>query len=332
MNKRRKLVIVLGALSAGLARAQPAERAGKTMRVGMLSLSTRPAVEVGNNKLFVDAMRELGWVEGRNILYDRVYADNDESRLPALAAELVARSPDLIWVGPTSAARAAFASTRTIPIVIATGTSYVERGLVKTLARPGGNVTGVQNIGWELGGKRLHLLKQALPKIARVGVLVYPNPDPLSTSEREFTMIEKAAATLGVTAIPAMARVAGEFDAAIASLVKNRIEALLFTHTPLFFGERKRILELAASRRLPAVGFRSEHADDGALMSYSALLREQIRRSAHMVDKILKGTKPADIPVEQPTKFELVVNVKTAKTLGITIPGEILLQAGRVIE
>ena len=333
MNKRRKLVIVLGALSAGLARAQPAERAGKTMRVGMLSPAKRAAADVGNSKRFVDAMRELGWVEGRNILYDRAYVEGDEKRFPALAAELVARSPDLIWVVPSQAARAAFASTRTIPIVFAASGNVVERGLVKTLARPGGNVTGVQNIGWELGGKRLHLLKQALPKLTRVGVLITPNPDPLGASAREFAMIEKAAATLGVTAIPAMAKEVGEFDAAIASLVKNQVEALLVIHITLFFRGRKRILELAASRRLPVVGFRSEYADDGALMSYSALVSDQIRRSAQMVDQILKGTKkPADIPVELPTKFELVVNVKTAKALGITIPAEILLQAARVIE
>jgi len=334
MNKRRKLVIVLGALSAGLARAQPAERAGKTMRVGMLSPAKRAAADVGNSKRFADAMRELGWVEGRNILYDRVFAEGDAKRLPALAAELVSRSPDLIWVVPggVGALRAALASTRTIPIMFSSEPNVVERGLVKTLARPGGNVTGVQNIGWELGGKRLHLLKQALPKLTRVGVLITPNPDPLGASAREFAMIEKAAATLGVTAIPAMAKGVGEFDAAIASLVKNRVEALLVTHDGLFYIGRKRILELAASQRLPVVGFRSEHADDGALMSYSSPLSDQVRRSAQMADKILKGTKPADIPVELPTKFELVVNAKTAKTLGITIPAEILLQAARVIE
>ena len=333
MNKRRKLVIVLGALSAGLARAQPAERAGKTMRVGILSAAKRSAVDVGTNKIFVDAMRELGWVEGRNILYDRVFAEGDAKRLPALAAELVSRSPDLIWVVPggVGALRAALASTRTIPIMFSSEPNVVERGLVKTLARPGGNVTGVQHIGRELGGKRLQLLKRALPKIAQVGVLVRPSSDPSRTSQ-EFAMIEKAAATLGVIAIPAMAKEVGEFDAAIASLVKNRVEALLVTHDGLFYIGRKRILELAASQRLPVVGFRSEHADDGALMSYSSPLSDQVRRSAQMADKILKGTKPADIPVELPTKFELVVNAKTAKTLGITIPAEILLQAARVIE
>jgi putative ABC transport system substrate-binding protein len=333
MNNRRKLFLALCALTAGLARAQPAERAGKIVRVGILSTGKRSTVDVGNNKIFVDTMRELGWIEGRNILYDRVYAEGDEKRLPSLAAELVARSPDLIWGGPNSVARAALASTRTIPIVFASSSSVVERGLVKSLARPGGNVTGVQNIGWELGGKRLHLLKQALPKMTRVGVLVSPNPDPSGASAREFAMIEKAAAALGVTAIPAMANGVEEFDAAITLLVKNKVEALLVIHIPLFYNGRKRILELAASRRLPVVGFRSEHADDGALLSYSALLSDQIRRSTQMVDQILKGAKrPADIPVEQPTKFELVVNARTAKALGITIPGEILLQASRVIE
>ena len=300
------------------------------MRVGMLSPDTRAAAEAGVSKTFIDAMRELGWVEGRNIIFDHVYADNDASRLPALAAALVARAPDLIWVVPASAALAAFASTRTIPIVFSGSTNVVERGLVKTLARPGGNVTGVQTIGWELGGKRLQLLKQTLPKIIRAGVLVEPNPD--SASQQESKEIEKAAATLGVTVIPAMAEGVGEFDAAIASLVKDRVEALLFATSPLFLSERKRILALAASRRLPVVGGRSEFADDGALMSYSSPRSDQIRRSAQMADKILKGAKPADIPVELPTKFELVVNVKTAKSLGITIPGEILLQASRVIE
>jgi len=330
VNHRRKLIFALGALSVGLARAQPAERAGKTMRVGILNTGRSTVPEAGNNKIFVDAMRELGWVEGRNILYDRVFADNDQSRLPTLAAELVARAPDLISVGALLPTLAVFAVTRTIPIVFSAATNVVERGLAKSLARPGGNVTGVQNISWELGGKRLQLLKQALPKISRVGVLVYPQSELSSTLE--FDVIKKAAATLRLTAISAMAKGVGEFDAAIASLVKSRVEALLVTTNPYFNDERKRLLELAASRRLPVVGFRSEFTDDGALLSYGALLSDQIRRAAQIADKILKGAKPADIPVEQPTKFELAVNLKTAKTLGIKIPGEVMLQATRTIE
>ena len=330
MNNRRRLLIAIGGVSVGFAHAQPAERAGKLMRVGMLSVGTRAIAEGGNNRTFVDAMLQLGWVEGRNITYDVVYADSDVTRLLPLATELVARAPDLIWVVTTQSTLAAFASTRTIPIVFAGSSDIVERGLAKTMAHPGGNVTGVQNINTELAGKRLQLLKQALPKIARVGVLVYPGPD--TSGPREFKVIEKAAATLGVSVIPAITKEVGEFDAAIASLVKDRVEAILITSAFLFQGQRKQILRLAAGRRLPVVGFRSEFAEDGALMSYSALLGDQVRRSAQLADKILKGAKPADIAIEQPTKFELVVNAKTAKTLGITIPGEILLQANRVIE
>lgn len=302
------------------------------MRVGILNPGMRTAADGGTIRIFVDTMRELGWVEGRTILYDRVDAELDHKRLPALAAELVARSPDLIWAvagGPTLPA--AMASTRTIPIVFPSEDNVVERGLVKSLGRPGGNVTGVLHIGGELGGKRLQLLKQVLPKIARVGVLVRPSSRP-SGINREFEIIEKAAATLGVAVIPAIVKDAGELDAAIALLVKNRVEAVLVIHVGLFYTERKRVLELASSLRLPVVGFRSQHADDGALMSYGALLSDQVRRSAQMVDRILKGAKPADTPVEMPTKFELVVNAKTAKALGITIPGEILLQATRVIK
>lgn len=280
-------------------------------------------------KPFVDAMRELGWAEGRNIVYDRVYADDDESRLPELAAALVARGPDIIFAQTTAAALAAVARTRTIPIVCSTLSNPVERGLVQSLARPGGNVTGIANIGWELGGKRLQFLKQALPKVRRVGVLGHPLR---ADTSKEQKLIELAAATLGVTVIPAMASKASDLDAAFALLSKSRAEAVLTTHTPLFQSERRRILSLAATQRIPVVAHRSGLADDGALMSYSSILTDQVRRAAQLADKILKGAKPADIPVEQPTKFELVVNMKTAKTLGITIPGEIMLQANRVIE
>ena len=328
MIERRKFLIGLAALYAAHARAQAPERAGKPVRVGILELSTRAKRQV-QEKTFIGGMRELGWEEGRNISYDRVYADDDEARLPALAAELVARDPNLIHVLSNPATLAAFAKTRTIPIVFSAANDPVEIGSVKSLAHPGGNVTGVANISWELGGKRLQLLKQAMPKVARVGVLVHPLR---WETAREQKLIEQAGATLRVTVIPVRAKQAGEFDAAFASLVKCRAEALLTTHIGFFMDERKRILDLAARRRIPVVGHRSQLADDGALISYSALITDQIRRAAQLVDKILKGAKPADIPIEQPTKFELVVNMKTAKALGITIPGEILLQAMRVIE
>lgn len=217
MFDRRRLLIALAALPIGLARAQPAERPGKTMGVGVINYGTRASYEA-TPKLFADAMRDLGWVEGRNITYDNVFADSDVQRLPTVAAELVARTPDLIFTFPTAATVAAHASTRTIPIVFGGSNGVVELGLAKTLAHPGGNVTGVQNFSWELGGKRLQLLKQALPKIKRVGVLVQPD-NPLI--EREFNTIGKAAATLGLTVIRANAKAPGDIDGAIASPFKN---------------------------------------------------------------------------------------------------------------
>ena len=329
IHGRRRFLsgLAVAALSAATARAQAPERAGKAVRVGILATTTQAKYQA-REKTFVDAMRELGWVEGRNIIYDRVYADDDEAHLPALAAALVARGPNLIFLTSAPPALAAFAKTRTIPIVFGAVNDPVEIGLVQSLAHPGGNVTGIANIGGELGGKRLQLLKQALPKISRVVVLVYPRAD----SSRELKLIEQAAAVLRVTVIPMMVKQANELEAAFALLAKSRAQALLTTHIALFMVERKHILELAAKQRIPVVGHRSEMANDGALMSYSSILSDQIRRAAQLADKILKGTKPADIPVEQPTRFELAVNMKTAKALGITIPGEIMLQANRVIE
>jgi putative ABC transport system substrate-binding protein len=205
----------------------------------------------------------------------------------------------------------------------------VERGYVQSLARPGGNVTGITNFGTELGPKRLQLLKQALPKTARVGVLIQPLTP---TGLKELKLIEEASLPLGVSVTPAMVKHASEIDAAFVSLAKSRVEAVLTTHNELFLTERNRILDLAAKQRIPVIAHRSEMADDGALLSYSSILADQIRRAAHLVDKILKGTKPADISVERPTKFELTVNLKTSKALGITIPQSILVRADKVIE
>jgi putative ABC transport system substrate-binding protein len=333
VNTRRHLLIVLGAaaLAPPLAIAQSkqaGDRAGKPARVGILERTTA-AKHRQFEKTFVDAMRELGWVEGRNVVYDRVFADDDVARLPGLAAALVKREPDVIFSITGEPSQAAFASTRKIPIVMGSFGDPVERGYVQSLARPGGNVTGILHVGSELGAKRLQILKQALPRITRVGVLVQPL---LAGSAREQKLIAQAAEILSVTVIPVMVREPKELDAAFASLAKIRVEALLTTHTQLFLTERRRIFDFAAKQRIPVIAHRSEMADDGALMSYSSILTEQIRRAAHLVDKILKGAKPADIPVEAPTRYELVVNLKTAKALGITIPQSILVRADRVIE
>ena len=328
MTTRRELLLLGAAgFASRVARAQQ-KPAGKPMRVGILASPARVQFKV-QERAFVDAMREAGWVEGRNVVYDFVFANEDRTRLPVLAAELVGRGPDLVFVNSTESALAALAATRTIPIVFGAAADPVENGVVKSLAWPGGNATGIANIGWELGAKRLQLLKQAAPKVSRVGVLVDPRWE---WSARERKLIEEAGGTLGVTVIAATAKEAREVNVAVASLVKGRAEALVPTATGLFLNTRGAILKLAAGSRIPVVGHRDLFVEDGALMSYSARIVDQIRRAAQMADRVLKGTKPADIPVERPSRFELVVNAKTAKALGITLPPAFLAQADRVIE
>ena len=327
---RRNLLLAAAAWPAlawlGVARAQPKVAAGKPVRVGILT-TARSSGPQTYSKLFAQTLRELGWIEGQNVIYDRVYAEGDFSRLPALAAELVARKPDLVYTVNNPTALAAHGKTRTIPIVFSSVLDPVSTGLVQSLARPGGNVTGVANIGPELAAKRMQILRGAFPKMQRVGVLMIST----QLSARALKAVEQTVGTT-VRVIPATANTAAELDAAFSLIAESRAEALLLLQTAQFMTERKRVLELAAKHRLPVMGYRTPFADDGALMSYSELLSEQVYRAAHIADKILRGAKPADIPVEQPTKFELVINLKTARALGITIPEKLLLQADRVIE
>jgi len=322
---RRRFLIGLIALHQALAGAQPVKPGIRPVRVGLLT--SRSSESQLSTRMFVGAMRALGWMGGRNVAYDVVFAEGDEARLPALAAQLVARKPDLVVVQTHPEARAVLDQTRTIPIVFG-GANDPYPKLVKSLARPGGNVTGISNIGWELAGKRMQLLKETLPKLNRVGVLVSAIR---STSERELRLIEKAA-TAGVKVIPATITDAGDLTTALSQLVASRVEAVLPTHVAIFRRERAEILHVAAKHRLPVFGFRSDFAEEGALMAYGADFSEQMRRCAHLADKVLKGTPAGDIPVEQPIKFELIVNMKTAKALGISVPQSILLQATRVIE
>jgi putative ABC transport system substrate-binding protein len=328
MNNRRKLVIALGAGALAAPFASNAQQQGKVLRLGILESASATSTQA-SEKVFVDTLRELGWVEGRNITYDRVFADGDVSRLQALAAALVKREPNLIYSIQASAIDAAVAATRTIPILLGSHYEWIERGWAQSLSHPGGNITGILNIGPELGSKRLQLLKQALPKVTRVGVLVNP---VTSGGAKELQLIERAASGLRVTVVSAFVKQPGELENAFASFAKNRVEAILTAHSDLFLTERRRVLDLASKQRVAVIAHRSGLADDGALMSYSSILTEQIRRAAHLADKILKGTKPGDIPVELPTRFELVVNNRTAKALGIALPGEVMLQATRVIE
>jgi putative ABC transport system substrate-binding protein len=274
-------------------------------------------------------MRELGYVEGQNILVEgRFYGDHTE-RLPALAAELVRLKVDVIVAGAAPAPEAAQRATSTIPIVMAVHTDPVGSGLVASLAKPGKNVTGVATLGPELAGKRLQLLKEAIPGISRVAVLSNPTDTTQVLLLRETQV---AARSLNVHLQVLKARAPSDFAGAFSAMTKERAGGVIIITSSMFYDQRTRITELAARSRLPAIYSVKDYAEAGGLMAYGVNLGESFRRAATYVDKILKGARPADLPVEQPTKFDLVINLKTAKALGLTIPPSLLLRADEVIQ
>jgi putative ABC transport system substrate-binding protein len=270
-----------------------------------------------------------GYVEGQNILIEgRYYGDRTE-RLPALAAELVRLNVDVIVAGAPPAPEAAQRATSTIPIVMASHADPVGSGLVVSLARPGRNVTGLSALSPELVGKRLQLLKEAVPRISRVAVLSNPT---IPSHALELREAEVAARSLKVQLQVLQARAPSDFASAFSAMTKDRAGGLIALGGSMFFAHRTRIVELAAQSRLPAMYGVKEYAEAGGLMTYGVNLRESFRRAATYVDRILKGAKPGDLPIEQPTKFEFVVNLKTATALGLTIPPSLLLRADQVIE
>ena len=297
-------------------------------RVGVLVPSTRQREEVTLAAFFAE-MRKLGWRENENIRYDWAVADDHDDRLPRSATELAARRPELIYAPPQIAAVAAKRATNTIPVVFAAATDPVGTGLVSDLAHPGGNVTGVASLTSSLAPKRLELLHEVLPRATRVGVIADNND---SGSRIDVAALGPAAATLGLTLVVESASTPAEFDAALAHLVGARVDAILPGGGPLTGNLRQEMVDSALRARIPLIGHRAQSAMAGGLISYGPSLDDQLARSAHVVDKILRGAKPADIPVEQPTKFELVVNLRTAKALGVTVPQSVLLRADRVIE
>ena len=326
MKSRRSWLAAGVALPAlawtGALRAQTP--AAALRRVGVLVPSTREKEDV-ILKPFFDQMRELGWIEGQNIAYDRVFADDLTDRLPTLAAQLVARGPELIYAPPSVSAVAAKGATSTIPIVFAAANDPVAFGLVKSLGRPGGNVTGVSNMATELAAKRVQLLKEILPGMKRLGVMGAAG-DPNSRVERQ--VVAAAATTLGIQVVHGEFTQPGDLDAGFAKLVAQRPDAVYVLGAALTTHLRARFAELAAQKRLPIVPFTT----DGGLFYYGSSLANGLRRSAQLVDKILRGAKPADIPVEQPTVFNMVVNLKAAKALGLTVPQSVVLRADQVIE
>jgi len=280
---------------------------------------------------FRQGLRDLGYVEGRNVVIEFRDAEGKLERLPALAAELVALKVDVIVVGGTVAALAAKQATRTLPVVFVSAIDPVTDGLVTSLARPGGNVTGLSALAPELVGKRLELLKQAVPGVSQVAVLWQPGALGERTERDLRKEAEVAARALGVRLQFVEARGPDDFDRAFSDMTKARAGALTVLGSTMLINERRRLVDLAAKNRLPAVYGLREYVDAGGLMCYGPNNADMSRRAATYVDKILKGAKPGDLPVEQPTKFELVINLKTAKALGLTIPPS-LLQRAEVIQ
>jgi len=329
MSKRVTCLALLAMLFA-LCSSAAAQQPKKVPRIGYLS-NTDPARESARSEAIRLALRERGYIEGQNIAIEYRYTEGKRDRAPELAAELVRLKVDIIVVaGGASWVLAAKNATKTIPIVMTgAGADPVKEGLIESLARPGGNVTGITNLIRELGGKRLELLKEAVPKLARVAVL-YDPAIPGTTREVKEDLPVPARA-LGLTVRSWEVRDKDGFDRVFAALKKERPDGLYVTGGGQMFAGRKRIAGFALKSRLPSTYSNKEAVEAGGLMSYGADLADSFRRVAYYVDRILKGAKPADLPVEQPTKFELVINLKTAKQIGLTIPPNVLARADRVI-
>jgi putative ABC transport system substrate-binding protein len=321
------LTVALVLLAAPL--AAEAQRAVKPSRVGYLGFGSASA-DAPFREAFRQGLREHGWIEGQNVVIESRWAEGKLDRLPALAAELVRLKVDVIFAPATASTVAAQNATRTIPIVMAMVGDPVGRGTITSLARPGGNVTGLSiNVGVETVGKQLELLKEVVPKISRVAVLGNPDEPQYGPMVREAEIVGRA---LDVRLQVLEARGPNEFDRAFAAMVRQRAEALWVLSGAVYFLHQRQLADLAAKSRLPTTYGYREYVDAGGLLAYGPNIREFWRRAAVYVDKVLQGAKPADLPVEQPTKFELVINLKTAKTLGLTIPQSVLLRADEVIQ
>ncbi len=316
---------VLAAPLASFAQKKPA----KVYLVGVI-FGGSPAATVHFTVAFTQGLREQGYVEGQNVIVERRYGEGKFERIPELAAELVRIKVDVIVTGTDGLIAAVKRETQTIPIVMAGSTDPVGTGFVASLARPGGNVTGLSTMSPELSGKRLEMLKEVVPGLSRVAFLW--NPD-VRGAMYEYKETQGAARTLRVQLQSVEVSRAEDLDRAFAAVTNQQAQGLIVqTPSPVLSGNRGQVVSLAQKNRLPAIYGQNEFAEAGGLISYGSNSAERWRRAATFVDKILKGAKPADLPVEQPTRFELVVNMKTAKALGLTIPQTILVRADRLIE
>jgi putative ABC transport system substrate-binding protein len=323
MDRRRFLLTsVAGALAAPL--AAEGQQAGKVYRIGVISGSS-PSSDP-NWEVFVEKLRELGYVPSQNVVIERRFGEGRSETSYAAAVELLHSKIDVIWVGGTPGALAVKRATSTVPVVFIAIADPVGSGLVASLSRPGGNITGLTHITKEVHAKRVQLVKELIPGVSRIAVLAGPS------GQLFLADTQAAARALGLQVDVVEVRAADELEAAFSQAARGSAQALVVLPDTVFFAQRQRIGQLAATSRLPTVFELKGYVSVGGLMSYGADLSEQVRRSAVYVDRILKGAKPADLPVEQPTKFELVINLKTAKALGLTIPPALLLRADQVIE
>jgi putative tryptophan/tyrosine transport system substrate-binding protein len=331
MNRTILISVLTAVLMSPVYSGTEAQQPKKVPRIGYLS-AFDAAGESARSEATRMALRESGYVEGQNIVIEYRYADGKLDRFPGLAAELVRLEVDIILVaGGARLIQAAKNATKTIPIVMSgQGADPVEAGLVESLARPGGNVTGLTNLSTDLGGKRLELLKEAVPKLARVAVLYDPASRASVLDVKEVLPV--AARARRLTIQPWEVQGTDDFDRVFAAMGKQRPDGLYVPSDAVLRINQKRIVGFALKSRLPSIYIDSPFVDAGGLMSYGADLADSYRRVAYFVDRILKGAKPADLPVEQPTKFELVINLKTAKQIGVTIPPEVLARANKLIK
>ena len=326
--KRRVLMFALIALTLTAADKSFAQQGPKVARLGRLA-PLSAATDTRYREALLRGLREFGWSEGKNLEIEYRYADGQLSKLPALAADLARRQVDLMVVGSTPGAFAAKQATSTIPIVMVTTGDPVVNGLVKSLARPGGNVTGMTSLAQELGAKRLELFRETFPTASLVAILA--NPDAPDTRQSVLG-VENAARNLGIKVRLLPARDVAAIGNAFAILKKDNVKALMVLQDPMFLTQQKLIVALAAKTQIPAIYGIQDFVEAGGLLFYGVDLTDMYRRAASHIDKILKGAKPADLPIEQPTKFELVINLKSAKALAIKIPDSIMLRADKVIE
>jgi putative tryptophan/tyrosine transport system substrate-binding protein len=322
----RSIVVLLVGLALAAVHPADAQQPKKVPRIGWLGADP----EAPTREVFRQGLRDLGYVEGQSILIEWRFAEDKPDRFPELAAELVRFKVDVIVASNAAAVGALKRATTTIPIVMTTyGGDPVADGIVASFARPGGNITGLTPLDPELIGKQLELLKETLPKLSQAAVMWKPDD---SGSALQWQETRTAAAALGIQLLSLEVRTPGEIDKAIESATRGRRDGLLVLRNPLFYVLRKRIVTLAEKGRLPAMYPIGDFVEGGGLMSYSGNNDVQYRRAATYVDKILKGTKPADLPIEAPTKFELVINLKAAKQIGLTIPPNVLARADKVIK